>query len=187
MDTDKTRRSCDDSGGSYPFLGDALKALRTAGRRGSRPTSGESPDGQLSLISPNPQFAPNSVRGGCGPLPHKAQTTEVARVGRRLYAHWETARRSGPSVASFVGGGERSGGTMSAGPFHISHAPTRLSQDCRASCRQQPAGSAARAIIARARRLAGRGQDNARAREALAELGLNPLMVEAFRDQANQS
>lgn len=36
-------------------------------------------------------------------------------------------------------------------------------------------------------RLAGRGQDNARAREALAELGLNPLMVEAFRDQANQS
>ena len=34
-------------------------------------------------------------------------------------------------------------------------------------------------------RLAGRGADNARAREALAELGLNPLMVEAFRDQTN--
>ena len=33
-------------------------------------------------------------------------------------------------------------------------------------------------------RLAGRAQDNARAREALAELGLNPLMVEAFRDRA---
>jgi hypothetical protein len=32
-------------------------------------------------------------------------------------------------------------------------------------------------------RLAGRARDNARAREALAELGLNPLMVEAFRDQ----
>jgi hypothetical protein len=31
-------------------------------------------------------------------------------------------------------------------------------------------------------RLAGRAQDNARAREALSELGLNPLMVEAFRD-----
>ena len=29
--------------------------------------------------------------------------------------------------------------------------------------------------------------DNARARDALAELGLNPLMVEAFRDRANQS
>jgi hypothetical protein len=32
-------------------------------------------------------------------------------------------------------------------------------------------------------RLAGRAQDNARAREALIELGLNPLMVEAFRDR----
>jgi AMP-binding enzyme len=34
-------------------------------------------------------------------------------------------------------------------------------------------------------RLAGRALDNARAREALAELGLNPLMVEAFRDRGN--
>ena len=34
-------------------------------------------------------------------------------------------------------------------------------------------------------RLAGRAQDNSRAREALAELGLNPLMVEAFRDRPN--
>jgi acyl-CoA synthetase (AMP-forming)/AMP-acid ligase II len=34
-------------------------------------------------------------------------------------------------------------------------------------------------------RLAGRAQDNARGREALSELGLNPLMVEAFRDRAN--
>lgn len=32
-------------------------------------------------------------------------------------------------------------------------------------------------------RLAGRAQDNARAREAFAELGLNPLMSEAFRDR----
>jgi AMP-binding enzyme len=34
-------------------------------------------------------------------------------------------------------------------------------------------------------RLAGRAQDNARARAALNELGLNPLMVEAFRDRAS--
>ncbi len=32
-------------------------------------------------------------------------------------------------------------------------------------------------------RLAGRAKDNARAREALTQLGLNPLMVEAFRDR----
>lgn len=35
-------------------------------------------------------------------------------------------------------------------------------------------------------RLAGRAQDNARARAALNELGLNPLMVEAFRDRTSQ-
>jgi hypothetical protein len=34
-------------------------------------------------------------------------------------------------------------------------------------------------------RLAGRALDNARAREALTELGLNPLMVEAFRDRSS--
>ena len=34
-------------------------------------------------------------------------------------------------------------------------------------------------------RLAGRAQDNARARDALAGLGLNPLMVDAFRDRTN--
>ena len=33
-------------------------------------------------------------------------------------------------------------------------------------------------------RLAGRAEDNARAREAFSELGLNPLMAEAFRDRA---
>jgi hypothetical protein len=33
-------------------------------------------------------------------------------------------------------------------------------------------------------RLAGRASDNTRARDALTELGLNPLMVEAFRDRA---
>jgi hypothetical protein len=33
-------------------------------------------------------------------------------------------------------------------------------------------------------RLAGRAHDNARARDALSELGLNPLMVEAFRDRS---
>jgi hypothetical protein len=36
-------------------------------------------------------------------------------------------------------------------------------------------------------RLAGRAEDNARAREAFSELGLNPLMSEAFRDRAMTS
>jgi hypothetical protein len=34
-------------------------------------------------------------------------------------------------------------------------------------------------------RLAGRAPDNSRAREALSELGLNPLMVDAFRDRSS--
>ena len=33
-------------------------------------------------------------------------------------------------------------------------------------------------------RLAGRAEDNARAREAFSELGLNPLMSEAFRERS---
>jgi len=36
-------------------------------------------------------------------------------------------------------------------------------------------------------RLAGRAPDNARARDAMTELGLNPLMVEAFRDRGSTS
>ena len=36
-------------------------------------------------------------------------------------------------------------------------------------------------------RLAGRASDNARARAALNELGLNPLMTEAFRDRGSSS
>jgi hypothetical protein len=36
-------------------------------------------------------------------------------------------------------------------------------------------------------RLAGRANDNARARAALTELGLNPLMSEAFRDRGSSS
>jgi len=35
-------------------------------------------------------------------------------------------------------------------------------------------------------RLAGRANDNGRARAALSELGLNPLMVEAFRERTGQ-
>jgi hypothetical protein len=34
-------------------------------------------------------------------------------------------------------------------------------------------------------RLAGRAPENSRAREALSELGLNPLMVDAFRDRSS--
>jgi hypothetical protein len=60
-----------------------------------------------------------------------------------------------------------------------------LSQDLQEWARRLGQGALLTALPDRlsGHRLAGRAQDNARAREALAELGLNPLMVEAFRDR----
>ncbi len=63
-----------------------------------------------------------------------------------------------------------------------------LSQDLQEWARRLGQGALLTALPDRlsGHRLAGRAQDNARAREALSELGLNPLMVEAFRDRAGQ-
>jgi AMP-binding enzyme len=60
-----------------------------------------------------------------------------------------------------------------------------LSQDLAEWARRLGQGALLTALPDRlsGHRLAGRASDNARAREALAELGLNPLMVEAFRDR----
>ena len=59
-----------------------------------------------------------------------------------------------------------------------------LSQDLQEWARRLGQGALLTALPDRmsGHRLAGRAQDNARARAALTELGLNPLMVEAFRD-----
>ena len=63
-----------------------------------------------------------------------------------------------------------------------------LSQDLQEWARRLGQGALLTALPDRmsGHRLAGRAQDNARARAALSELGLNPLMVEAFRDRASQ-
>jgi AMP-binding enzyme len=72
-------------------------------------------------------------------------------------------------------------GIMAVGGYRF------LSQDLQEWARRLGQGALLTALPDRLSgyRLAGRAQDNARAREALAELGLNPLMVEAFRDRAN--
>jgi len=74
-------------------------------------------------------------------------------------------------------------GVMAVGGYRF------LSQDLQEWARRLGQGALLTALPDRlsGHRLAGRAQDNARAREALAELGLNPLMVEAFRDRANQA
>ncbi len=70
-------------------------------------------------------------------------------------------------------------GVMAVGGYRF------LSQDLQAWAKRLGQGALLTALPDRlsGHRLAGRAQDNARAREALTELGLNPLMVEAFRDR----
>ena len=72
-------------------------------------------------------------------------------------------------------------GVMAVGGYRF------LSQDLQEWAKRLGQGALLTALPDRisGHRLAGRAQDNARAREALSELGLNPLMVEAFRDRAN--
>jgi hypothetical protein len=72
-------------------------------------------------------------------------------------------------------------GVMAVGGYRF------LSQDLQQWAKRLGPGALLTALPDRlsGHRLAGRAQDNARAREALAELGLNPLMVEAFRDRVN--
>jgi hypothetical protein len=72
-------------------------------------------------------------------------------------------------------------GVMAVGGYRF------LSQDLQEWTKRLGKGALLTALPDRlsGHRLAGRAQDNARAREALNELGLNPLMVEAFRDRAN--
>jgi AMP-binding enzyme len=71
-------------------------------------------------------------------------------------------------------------GIMAVGGYRF------LSQDLQEWARRLGQGALLTALPDRLSgyRLAGRAQDNSRAREALGELGLNPLMVEAFRDRA---
>jgi hypothetical protein len=64
-----------------------------------------------------------------------------------------------------------------------------LSQDLDEWARRLAAGAMLTALPDQLNgfRLAGRASDNRRAREALGELGLNPLMVEAFRDRSSST
>jgi hypothetical protein len=72
-------------------------------------------------------------------------------------------------------------GVMAVGGYRF------LSQDLQQWAKRLGQGALLTALPDRlsGHRLAGRAQDNARAREALTQLGLNPLMVEAFRDRTN--
>lgn len=74
-------------------------------------------------------------------------------------------------------------GIMAVGGYRF------LAQDLQEWARRLGQGALLTALPDRlsGHRLAGRAHDNGRARDALSELGLNPLMVEAFRDRTNSA
>jgi hypothetical protein len=119
-----------------------------------------------SAYAPAPDQAPSDSLMA-RPLPRDHVDTDyAARIDRATGAICITAPPSG---------------IMAVGGYRF------LSHDLQEWARRLGQGALLTALPDRlsGHRLAGRAQDNARAREALAELGLNPLMVEAFRDRPN--
>jgi hypothetical protein len=146
-------------------------------------------DGAPTPILPGPYGAPRAVAGSSvagevlltpkGTIPSShllvaqppldyVDTGYAARLDRSTGAILITAPPSG---------------IMAVGGYRF------LSQDLQEWAKRLGQGAMLTALPDRlcGHRLAGRANNNARAREALAELGLNPLMVEAFRDRATSS
>lgn len=128
------------------------------------------PRGTLALrgpMVPAAAYGSASAQGGsltAEPAPDHVDTGYAARLDRATGTICITAPPSG---------------IMAVGGYRF------LSQDLQEWARRLGQGALLTALPDRLSgyRLVGRAQDNARAREALAGLGLNPLMVEAFRDR----
>jgi AMP-binding enzyme len=159
-------------------------------------------DGAPVPITPGPHGAPRSVAGSSvagetlitpkgtlglrGPMVAAAAYAPPAPPSDSLVAqpprdHVDTgyAARLDRSTGAICITAPPSG-IMAVGGYRF------LSQDLQEWARRLGQGALLTALPDRLSgyRLAGRAQDNTRAREALGELGLNPLMVEAFRDRA---
>jgi hypothetical protein len=161
-------------------------------------------DGAAAPILPGPHSAPRGSPGSSiageilltprgtlglrGPMVTAAAYAPPAPVSDSLVA--------APAPRDFVDTGYAARLDRATGAICITAPPSGimavggyrfLSQDLQEWARRLGQGALLTALPDRlsGHRLAGRAKDNARAREALAELGLNPLMVEAFRDRAN--
>lgn len=129
------------------------------------------PKGTLALrgpMIPVAAYAPSAPSGNSPfpqPPPDHVDTGYAARLDRTTGALCITAPPSG---------------IMAVGGYRF------LAHDLQEWAKRLGQGALLTALPDRlcGHRLAGRAQDNARAREAFAELGLNPLMSEAFRDRA---
>jgi AMP-binding enzyme len=159
-------------------------------------------DGAPAPILPGPHGAPREVPGSSiageivltpkgtlalrGPMVTPAAYAPAPPPGDSLvapplrdYVDTDYAARLDPSTGAICITAPPSG-ILAVGGYRF------LSQDLQEWSKRLGQGALLTALPDRVsgHRLAGRAQDNARAREALAELGLNPLMVEAFRDRA---
>jgi hypothetical protein len=160
-------------------------------------------DGSPAPILPGPHGAPRDVPGSSiagevlltpkatlglrGPMVAVAAYAPAPRAGDpqlgqqppRDYVDTEYAARLDRSTGAIRITAPPSG-ILAVGGYRF------LSQDLQEWARRLGSGALLTALPDRlsGHRLAGRAQDNARARDALAELGLNPLMVEAFRDRS---
>ncbi|QWG10984.1 acyl--CoA ligase [Bradyrhizobium sediminis] len=173
-----------------------------AGLFGARRTAA---DGAPAAILPGPHSAPREVPGSSisgeifltprgtlalrGPMispsayaPPPPSSDSLIAQPPRDYIDTDYAARLDRSTGAICITAPPSG-IMAVGGYRF------LSQDLQEWARRLGQGALLTALPDRlsGHRLAGRAQDNARAREALAELGLNPLMVEAFRDRASQA
>jgi len=133
-------------------------------------------DGVPSPILPGPHGAPRDVKGS-SPAP---ASDSLMAPPPRDYVDTDYAARIDRVTGRILITAPPSG-TMAVGGYRF------LSQDLQEWAKRLGQGALLTALPDRLSgyRLAGRAQDNARARDALAQLGLNPLMVEAFRDRNN--
>src|SRR5437016_10881553 len=160
-------------------------------------------DGSPALIKPGPHGAPRELPGSSiagdilltprgtlglrGPMiavaayaPPPPPSDSLIAAPPRDYVDTDYAARLDRSTGAINITAPPSG-IMAVGGYRF------LAQDLQEWARRLGQGALLTALPDRlsGHRLAGRALDNARARYALTELGLNPLMVEAFRDRSS--
>ncbi|MBV8925550.1 MAG: acyl--CoA ligase [Bradyrhizobium sp.] len=160
-------------------------------------------DGSPALVKPGPHGAPREMPGSSiageilltakgtlglrGPMvavaayaPPPSPSDSLSAQPSRDYVDTEYAARLERSTGAIAITAPPSG-VMAVGGYRF------LASDLQEWGRRLGQGALLTALPDRlsGHRLAGRAQDNARARDALLELGLNPLMVEAFRDRTS--
>jgi hypothetical protein len=178
---------------AYLFGEAGLFAARRAGEgtpAGVKPGPHGAPrDVPGSSISGEILLTPRGTLGLRGPMvavaayappPQQPDNALIAQAPPRDYVDTDYAARLDRATGA-VNITAPPSGVMAVGGYRF------LAHDLQEWARRLGQGALLTALPDRlsGHRLAGRAQDNARAREALAELGLNPLMVEAFRDRTN--